>query len=218
MTPVFLPSIGSIRSLHQVRITALFNTYMILMLGSCTNLAPPAVENLVWEQQRILLEELGTWQLRGRINVRYNDENHTPRIQWQQLSDEYNIRLWGAFNAGNTRIIGKAGSVTMQHNGELFRAESPEDLILQQLGYELPVSYLGYWIRGLAAPQSNADMTFNELNQISLITQDEWKISYPDPRQYGELTLPREVEITRQENDIRLFFFGLNWTVNSKVN
>ena len=106
----------------------------------------------------------------------------------------------------------------MEHDGELFRANTPEDLILQQLGYELPVSYLEYWIRGLPAPDSNADMTFNELNQLSLMIQDGWTINYIDPRQYGELTLPCRVEVTRPQNDIRLRFVGLNWVLNPEVN
>ena len=191
---------------------------LLAFLYACSNVAPRASENVAWDQQRELLEELGAWQLRGRVNVRYNDENHTPRIQWQQLDENYNIRLWGTFNAGNTRIIGRTGSVTMEHDGELFRANTPEDLILQQLGYELPVSYLEYWIRGLPAPDSNADMTFNELNQLSLMIQDGWTINYIDPRQYGELTLPRRVEVTRPQNDIRLRFVGLNWVLNPEVN
>tara|TARA_B100000686_G_scaffold132221_1_gene139165 strand:- start:776 stop:1414 length:639 start_codon:yes stop_codon:yes gene_type:complete len=199
---------------HKASKSAQHAVCLLLLLSSCSNLAPRAIENSVWDRQRTLLAALDTWQLRGRINVRYNDENHTPRILWLQLADEYNIRLWGTFNTRNTRIIGQPGFVTMQQNDELFRAKSPEALILQQLGYELPVSYLEYWIRGLPAPQSNADMKFNQLNQLSLITQDDWNITYHDPRQYGEVTLPREVEITRQKNDIRLFFFGLNWTLD----
>jgi len=191
---------------------------LVIFLYACSTVAPRAVENVVWDQQRELLEKLGTWQLRGRVNVRYNDENNTPRIQWQQLEAKYNIRLWGTFNTGNTRIIGEPGSVTMEHDGELFRANTPEDIILQHLGYELPVSYLEYWIRGLPAPGSNADMTFNELNQLSSMIQEGWTIRYIDPRQYGELTLPRRVEVTRPQNDIRLRFVGLNWSLNPEVN
>ncbi|NKB33931.1 MAG: outer membrane lipoprotein LolB [Pseudomonadales bacterium] len=185
---------------------------------ACTSIAPRAVENIVWDQQRELLEELGAWQLIGRVNVRYNEENDTPRIRWQQLNSEYTIRLWGTFNVGSTRIIGQPGTVSMEHDGEIFRANSPEDLILQQLGYELPVSYLEYWIRGLPAPDLNADMSFNELNQLSLMTQDGWSISYEDPRQYGELTLPREVVVARAQDDIQLTFFGLRWTLNPEIN
>ncbi len=48
--------------------------------------------------------------------------------------------------------------------------------------------------------------------------QEGWTIRYIDPRQYGELTLPRRVEVTPPQNDIRLRFVGLNWSLNPEVN
>ena len=214
MISFFLPYIGNLQQAGR----SILCLALLLVLSSCANVAPRAVENVVWDQQRVLLEDLGNWQLRGRVNVVYKDENDTPRIRWRQQNTAYNIRLWGTFNVGMTVIDGRPGLVTMEHDGDLFRANSPEELILQQLGYELPVSYLEYWIRGLPAPDSNADMTFNELNQLSQLNQDGWSITFEDPRQYGELTLPREVVVAQTEEDIRLTFFGLNWTLDAEVN
>ena len=154
----------------------------------------------------------------GRVNIRYDNESHTPRIRWAQQKLEYQIRLWGTFNAGNTLIVGRPGYVTMQQNGDVLTAASPEDLILQQLGYELPVSFLEYWIKGMPAPNTPADLTFNELNQLTKLSQFGWSVSYTDPRQYGAISLPRRVELTRPQNDIRLRFIGLNWDLDASVN
>jgi outer membrane lipoprotein LolB len=191
---------------------------VVLLVTACSGSAPPAVENSSWVQHRDQLQDLDSWQLRGRVNVRYNNESHTPRIRWMQQNMDYNIRLWGTFNAGNTTIVGRPGYVTMEQGGEVLTASRPEDLILQQLGYELPVSYLEYWIRGLPAPASSADLTFNELNQLAQMVQDGWTIIYTDPRQYGSISLPRRVEVTRPRNDVRLRFVGLNWTLDDPIN
>jgi len=215
MNALLLPSITSSRN----RLRNLFSMLLVsLLVTACGSIAPPAMENNSWVAHRNQLQELDSWQLSGRVNVRYNNESHTPRIRWQQQEVEYNIRLWGTFNAGNTTIVGRPGFVTMENDGNVLTANRPEDLILEQLGYELPVSYLEYWIRGLPAPESNADLIFNELNQLSQMTQDGWTISYTDPRQYGAISLPRWVEVTRPRNDIRLRFFGLNWTLNDSSN
>jgi outer membrane lipoprotein LolB len=106
----------------------------------------------------------------------------------------------------------------MEQDGRVLNAQSPEDLILQQLGYELPVSYLEFWIKGLPAPKSSADLDFNELNQLIEINQDGWTVNYTDPRQYGSISLPRRIEITRPINDIRLRFIGLTWTLDNSIN
>jgi outer membrane lipoprotein LolB len=187
----------------------LFIFFSLLFTGCA--IAPPASENSDWALQKKQIQNLDFWQLRGRVDVRYDNESHTPRIKWMQEDVEYNIRLWGTFNAGNTEIVGRPGLVTMESGGDVLTANSPEELILQRLGYELPVSYLEFWIKGIPAPQSEADLSFNELNQLTVINQFGWSINYSDPRQYGSYTLPRRIELTRPENDIRLRFFGLNW-------
>lgn len=188
----------------------------MLALSACV-VAPPSSENSNWNLQRNLLQQLDSWEFRGRVDVRYNNDSDTPRIQWRQQDQEYRIRLWGTFNAGNTVITGRPGSVSMESNGETITASSPEELILQQLGYELPVSYLEYWIKGLPAPGDRAELEFNELNQLSSIRQADWTVTYNNPRQYGDLSLPAAMVLTRPANDIRLRFIGLNWTLPEAV-
>lgn len=185
---------------------------LLALLAACTS-APPVAETGDWLRQRESLEALDAWQFRGRVNVRYENESHTPRILWRQQNRNYNIRLWGSFNAGNTRITGDPDGVILESDGEVLSAETPEDLILQQLGYELPVSHLEYWIRGLPAPGGEAALLFNERDQLAGIRQEGWSVSYPDPRQYGEISLPGEMEVLRSTDDVRLRFVGLRWTI-----
>ena len=184
------------------------------LLCACTAIAPPAEENSDWARQRDQLQELDSWELRGRVNVRYDNESHTPRINWLQQNVEYHIRLWGTFNAGNTLIVGRPGYVSLENDGETVDASSPEELILRQMGYELPISQLNYWIKGLPSPDSGFQLSFNELNQLTTIEQADWTINLSDMRQYGQVSLPRRVELTRPRNDIRLRFIGLNWTTD----
>lgn len=200
--------------IHDLYRVAVGRMLVLALLGtflSTCAIAPPASENSDWSRQRDQLQELDSWELRGRVNVRYDNESHTPRIIWLQQNVDYNIRLWGTFNAGATEIVGRPGFVTMENDGQTLSANSPEDLILEQLGYELPVSQLNYWIKGLPAPESEAQLVFNELNQLTTIQQADWTINLSDMRQYGALNLPRRVELTRPRNDIRLRFIGLNW-------
>ena len=185
------------------------------LLSACTAIAPPAEENSDWSRQRNQLQDFDSWELRGRVNVRYDNESHTPRINWLQQNVEYHIRLWGTFNAGNTLIVGRPGYVTLENDGETVDASSPEELILRQMGYELPVSQLNYWIKGLPSPDYDFQLSFNELNQLTTIEQADWTINLSDMRQYGEINLPRRVELTRPRNDIRLSFIGLNWTTDA---
>ena len=182
-------------------------------LSACSGLAPPASENSSWAMQSQQLEKLTHWQLRGRVNVRYNNESQTPRIQWQHSSRAYEIRLWGTLNVGNTLIRGEPGHVSLDQGDEHFSASSPEELILQQLGYELPISYLEFWIKGLPVTDKPATLFFNDLNQLTTFEQADWTVTLSDLRDYGDLALPRRVDIMRSENDAQLRFIGLRWTL-----
>lgn len=188
---------------------------LAMLVSACTisPAAPRAEQNSDWARQRDQLQQLESWQLGGRVNVRYDNKSYTPRIKWIQEDVEYQIELWGTFNAGHTTINGRPGYVTLENNGNTLSATTPEDIILQQLGYELPVSHLNYWIKGLPAPDSEAELSFNELNQLTAIAQAGWDIIFIDPRQYGAISLPRRVELRRAKNDIWLRFVGLNWTL-----
>ena len=206
ISPFYAP-VGT-AALRQVSLCLL-----TVALFACSSLAPPANENSSWALQRQQLEKLTHWQLRGRVNVRFDNESQTPRIQWQHSSRAYQIRLWGTFNAGNTLIRGEPGRVSLDQGDEHFSASSPEELILQQLGYELPISYLEFWIKGLPVPNRPAALFFNDLNQLTAFKQADWKVTLSDLRDYGDLALPRRVDIMRSENDAQLRFVGLRWTL-----
>jgi len=196
----------------------LFYIGLLFLITACSTTAPRAVENSDWQRQQNELQRLDSWELSGRVNVRYDNESQTPRIRWMQRFNEYHIRLWGTFNAGNTRITGRPGYVTMEQGNDVYDASSPEQLILDNLGYELPVSNLNYWIKGLPSPGTESQLSFNELNQLSSLVQDGWTVNYVDYRLYDSLHLPRRVELTRPKNDIRLRFIGLNWTLPGTTN
>lgn len=183
-----------------------------LLLASCQT-APRLEESTAWQAREQQLLALDQWRLQGRVNARYENESHTPRIRWEQTGERYTIRLWGTLNAGATRIEGQPGFVTFEQGGESRTASSPEALILEHLGYELPVSQLEYWIKGLPTPGERHQLELGEFNQVLTMQQSGWTMIYQDYRLFGPYSLPRRIEMSRAENDIRLTFVGLNWTV-----
>lgn len=188
-----------------------------LLLASCQS-APPLQETTAWQARRDQLLAMSHWQLQGRVNARYENESHTPRIRWQQEEETYTIRLWGTLNAGATLIQGQPGFVTFEQGGEVRTASSPEALILEHLGYELPVSQLEYWIRGLPTPGEQHQLELGEFNEVLSLQQSGWTLEYDDYRLFGDYSLPRRVEMSRSEHNIRLTFVGLNWSVEDELN
>ena len=194
----------------------LYLLLVLLSLASCQS-APRLEEMTAWQVRESELLDLSDWRLQGRVNARYQEESHTPRIRWQQNQENYAIRLWGTFNAGATNIQGRPGFVTFEQGSEVRTASRPEDLILEHLGYELPVSQLEYWIKGVPTPEVQHEMQLGEFNEVLSLEQSGWQISYRDYRLYGDYSLPRRIEMSRDENNISLTFFGLNWSIGEAL-
>ncbi len=188
-----------------------------VLLAACQT-APRLEQSTAWQIRENQLLALDHWQLQGRVNARYENESHTPRIRWQQDEERYTIRLWGTLNAGNTLIEGRPGFVTFDQGGEVRTASSPEALILEHLGYELPVSQLEYWIKGLPTPDEQHQLELGEFNEVLTMRQSGWTVNYEDYRLFGEYSLPRRIQMSRAERNIRLTFIGLNWTVGDQLN
>ena len=180
--------------------------------GCSTN--PKIANPRSWSDVQYRAENLNTWLLSGRINITYDSESHTPRVRWSQMGENFDIRLWGTFNIGNTLLAGNSTGVTITQDGQTKAAETPEKLLLEFLGYEVPVSYMHYWIRGIPSPTSQAQILYSENEQLAQITQNEWVIDYVDFRQYGDFILPRRIEANHERRKIKLRLIGLRWEID----
>ena len=81
----------------------------------------------------------------------------------------------------------------------------------EQLGYELPVSQLSYWIKGIPAPGSRAQPIFNEEHHLVSLEQDGWVVQYLAYTRYDIESLPTRIRI--EKAPLRLDFVRLDWTL-----
>ncbi|MDX1490227.1 MAG: lipoprotein insertase outer membrane protein LolB [Pseudohongiellaceae bacterium] len=186
---------------------------LTIVLGACSlSTRMDAPVNPQWDTRRQVLSQLNNWEFTGRVGVRDDQDSQSSRIRWRQHGNTFVINLWGTLNIGATEINGSENGITLKQEGEptLF-AESPEQLIYEQLGYELPVTQLNYWIKGVPAPASPSQLSFNEENALIGLQQLGWQIEYLAYTNFGAESLPTRIRI--QKPPLRLDFVRLNWTL-----
>lgn len=186
-----------------------------LLLVSCTGVRMDAPVNVEWEERRQVLAGLSQWEFTGSVNVRDAREAHSSRIRWHQDGAIYRINLWGTFNAGATQIDGRPGEVSITQQGQTpVVTHSPEELLYQELGYELPVSELNHWVKGIPAPGLASELEFGENHQLLRFEQAGWQINYLGFTNFGTETLPTRVRVQRvQEELLRLDLTRLTWSL-----
>ncbi len=193
--------------------TILRSVLLSLLLTACaTTPRMDAPINNDWGQRQQVLESMTLWEFTGRIGVRDDKESHSSRVRWQQRGEDYVINLWGTLNAGATEITGTPGRVVLQQEGkDALTASTPEQLVYEQLGYELPVAQLSYWIKGIPAPGASSEPAFDIDNRLISLQQSGWQVEYLGYTSYATESLPTRIRI--QKSPLRLDFVRLDWTL-----
>lgn len=201
--------------LSTLRLTSL--TILFLFLTGCglftTKKQPNApLTKLNWQAQQEKLAKLQTWELNGKIGMKIGKDSGSATLFWLQQFDYYDIRLSGPLGRGATRIIGKKGNVSIEIAGQgRYTASTPEELLQQQLGWNIPISNLVWWIKGLPAPSSPYNYHLNENNLLQDLTQDNWNIQYQNYQNHAGYWLPERMIATSQ--DIRITLVIKEWTL-----
>lgn len=201
--------------LPSLRLTLLISLFLFLTgCGLFSTNKPPATPTtqLNWKQHQEKIAELNTWELDGKIGMRVGTDSGSATLYWLQQLDYYDIRLSGPLGRGATRIIGKKGDVSIEIAGQgRYTANTPEELLQQQLGWNIPISHLVWWIKGLPAPSTPYNYNLNENHLLQDLTQDNWKIEYHNYQNHAGYWLPERIIASSQ--DIRITLVIKQWTL-----
>jgi outer membrane lipoprotein LolB len=196
----------------------LFFALLILLLAGCVN-QPSRIPMGNWDERQALLETFDHWQISGKLGVRVPKDSGSANLRWQQTQREYTLDLSGPLGSGRALITGKPGHVSLQQPGQPnLTAKTPEELILQSTGWQIPVTQLTFWVRALPNPkQPITHWEKNELNQLTRLEQDGWRIQYSQYQTIisttGEQTL-LPGRVVAEYNDARLTLVIREWQLD----
>lgn len=183
---------------------------LMLLCGLVTACAvrppqPTATDNSVAVETWTPSPVPAAWRLSGRTSLRLEDEGVTATVVWDQSGSEYRIDLRGAFGAGSLRIVGDDDVVRLTTaDGERYTADSPRELVRAVTGYDLPVSFLRYWVTGRPVPWLDGRVTPDSAGLPSVIRQSGWRVTYEAFRSVGRYRLPDRVAVAREGMSVRI--------------
>lgn len=152
-----------------------------MLLSACSSQPslPTATESLAPNAQ------LWHWQAQGRIAFANAKNNHSANLDWQQKGYNYHLQIFGPLGQGSARLEGEPFKVTLTtSDGQQVQAASPEQLLAENSAWELPISNMVYWIRGIAAPGK-----FVQVNPQTLL-QNGWRVEWRRFAQVDNYQLP----------------------------
>ena len=142
---------------------------------------PDSTAAAVWATQQRYAVAAMPFELLGKVGMRRGSAN----IRWQQSGELFNLRLWGPFGAGTAVIDGDVAAIRFVRDG-IERVGNPTEILSQELGWNVPVGALSYWVRGVPAP--SAAVTSLELREGRLMhmQQSGWTIDIDAYKQQAD--------------------------------
>lgn len=183
---------------------------IMLFLTACSTLGTqPTSNNYLPKQTRLAqLTALQSWTAQGNIAARTAKSGWNAYYDWQQQNANYSLILFGPLGIGRTQLSGTQGAngqVTLvTSKQQTFTASSPELLLQQQTGWNLPVSNLYYWLRGLPAPHQHYRESLDAYNHLLHLYQDGWHISYLHYTTVNGIDLPQRILLTDPDWQVQM--------------
>lgn len=181
--------------------------FILLFSTACTNTAVENKQSIVIREA--LLKNLNQWHIQGRLAITNGVEAYSVKLQWKQQDDTFHLAIiapvghQGVILTGNNKQM-----IAKFSNGQVIHAQNPESFLQKQMGWDLPVSQLRYWILGSTKPQQNIVLD-QSTNLPTLRKVSGWKIEYLQYKIVQKLALPKRIDMEKGDIKIRLIID--NW-------
>ncbi|WP_173405918.1 lipoprotein insertase outer membrane protein LolB [Francisella philomiragia] len=189
----------------KLKIRLVLVLIFVSLLVSCTSMqsnVTPIADNVTFDQKLTSEEllQLNKWQAKGVIGIIYNNQAESANYVYAQDGDNFSISLYGPLGIGSVEIKGDADEVSLENSkGQQITAKDAKTLMLEQLGWYVPVDGLKYWIKAIAIPNIKHNTELNSKGLLSKLSQNGWDISYQNYELVdSKYPLPAKIRMTRE--------------------
>lgn len=181
---------------------------LMLTLTACATMPTPESaynQKMSWPHRAATLKKINRWKMEGAVAVHLPQNALSAYLNWQQDNQHYTLHLFGPLGIGAVNITGQPGSFILRNSkGQTFKANSPEQLIQNEMGWTLPLSDLYYWIRGLPDPKMQALKQFDAFHHLIKLNQSGWDIRYLQYAGIHNVDLPSKITLSNKQISLRI--------------
>lgn len=164
----------------------------VLLLAGCVGNPPPSPSADFW--------------IKGKIGVVYGDRAFSARFVWAQQGDRFDIDLWGPLGQGRTRLRGRGQQLeVLDGEGGVLAAGQPQALMLERLGWSLPLDLFLDWLNGRPSARAPVrDQRHDAQNRLTSFEQLDWRVNYDRFQAFPSGVLPRRVTAEKEGSRVNL--------------
>lgn len=195
------------RRLHALALVAAASTG--LALSACAPVQvrqPGTMQQLAAQAAREqVLGARGSWKLDGRFAASDGRHGGSGSLSWQQHGQEFQFTLRAPITGKSVLLEGgPEGAVLTGVGRQPLAGRDASDVLNEEFGWDVPVSDLAWWVRGLRAPGRPAILTFGVNGLPATLDQDGWHVDYREWYSERNPPLPRKVYASRDPYTVRV--------------
>ena len=159
------------------------------------------------------LATMKSWTLTAHIGVSDGKDGGSGELVWKQNGDNYDFTVHAPVTGKTWKLSGDESHAMLEGvDAQPDTGSSPDRLLKDRLGWDVPLAQLSDWVRGLRAKGSAANTTYDAQNLPAVIEQDGWKVEYRDWFTDRNPPLPKKVFATRGNSRVRVSIE--DWSIN----
>ena len=173
---------------------------LILLLSGCAALPVPEPPT-----SALTPATIKSWKFNGRISLTQGEQGWHAGLDWENDADHYHLQVTGPLGQGALQLTGDTGGVTLiDSDARRYTARDVDALLAQVTGWDLPVSGLHYWVRGLSAPDSAVQVTLDPQGRLQQLVQSGWVITYQRYQTIAGNDWPAKLSLVHDDLAVRL--------------
>lgn len=175
---------------------------LILVLAGCTTVP---VDGSKTRLPGPGIEAYPVWQFKGRVSLIQGEQGWHASLNWHEASGRYRLNLAGPMGQAAMQLEGDGDGVQLRTaNGEEIAARDADALVESATGWQLPVSGIRYWVRGVPAPAPGAQVFSDENGRPLRLLQSGWDIRYSRFQQVAGRDWPTRLKLAAGDVTVRL--------------
>lgn len=146
-----------------------------------------------------------SWSLAGKVSLDDGDQGGSGKLQWEVEPGLSEIDFHGALGRGAWHLrVGPEMACLQLADGTEQTAPGVAELILEQVGWPVPLDALHWWVRGLAAPGPVEDRLLDAQGLLVSLRQFGWHVDYDRYGLFAGMQMPVRLDAKRDGFRVKL--------------
>lgn len=171
----------------------------LVLLAGCASIGEQSPLIYQASEGRKATLQVKEWYFEGRLAFANEAESLAASINWRHGLSEENIELIGPLAQGRISIAVRPEGVNINDgDSNRFFSGAVADIFQEQLGMNVPVDSLKYWVLGISDPQQSF------IAQEEGFFQQGWLVRFKEMQRVREVLLPKKLWMEKDKTRIKI--------------